>query len=119
MVKDSMNQDRILLFTLIVAILIMLFSCQTCRLTSIQDAKYYQAQGYEVRIAVYKVGLDGLIAGLGMWEYHAQAQALVDGEWKWVSNGLHDEPEYSIGGEIYYWDVSIYEGYLRMMGRLE
>jgi hypothetical protein len=43
----------------------------------------------------------------------------VNGEWKWVDGTLNDEPEYSIDGEIYYWDVSIYEGYLRMQGKLE
>jgi hypothetical protein len=31
---------------------------------------------------------------------------------------MNDEPTYTIDGEIYYWDVSIYEGYLRMQGRL-
>jgi hypothetical protein len=108
------------IITGIIALAIILFfllSCSTCRLTAIQDAKSYPQ--YETRIAVYRVGLDGLIAGLGMWTHHAQAQVLVNGEWKWVSNGLQDEPEYTIDGEIYYWDVSIYEGYLRMMGRLE
>ena len=110
------------IITGLIALCILLFfllSCSTCRLTSIQDAKYYQSQGYEVRIAVYQVGLDGLIAGLGQWEYHAQAQVLVNGQWKWVSGGLQDEPEYTVDGEIYYWDAGIYEAYLRMQGKLD
>jgi hypothetical protein len=53
-----------------------------------------------------------------MWEYHAQAQVLVNGEWKWVDGTLNDEPEYSIDGEIYYWDVSIYEMFLKQNNAL-
>lgn len=67
---------------------------------------------------MYKVGLDGLIAGLGMWTHHAQAQVKVDGTWKWVSNGLQDNPDYTIDGEIYYWQPDIYEMFLKQNNAL-
>lgn len=53
-----------------------------------------------------------------MWTHHAQAQVKVNGEWKWVGNGIQDEPEYSIDGEIYYWQVSIYEMFLKQNNAL-
>lgn len=96
-----------------IGVLFLLTSCSTCRVTSIEDAKYYQSQGYPVRIAVYRVGTDGKVMGMGMWTHHAQAQVLVGSEWKWVNSGLQDEPQYSIDGDIHYWQPSIYESYLK------
>ena len=85
---------------------------------AVQDAYNYQSQGYQTRICVYKVGTDGLIMGLGIWTHHAQAQALVDGEWKWISNGqIEDKPEYSMAGECDYWDAGIYRAVLEKEGK--
>lgn len=96
---------------------LFLVSCQTCRVTSCEDARYWASQGHETRIAVYRVGIDGKIAGLGRWDYHAQAQALVGDRWLWISwHGLSEHPTYHIDDEIYYWQPSIYEAFLKQKG---
>lgn len=116
-----MNRTQLILdlLLLLCALLILLFcSCSTCRRIACEDALSYQAKGYLTRIAVYKVGTDGLIMGLGMWTHHAQAQVYVGGEWKWVSGGeISDSPEYSIDGEIWYWDAGIYRAFLEQRGK--
>jgi len=115
------NRTQFILDIILLAgsLLILLFcSCSTCRRIAVEDALSYQAKGYLTRIAVYKVGSDGLIAGLGIWEHHAQAQVFVEGEWKWISGGeISDSPEYSIDGEIYYWDAGIYRAVLEKEGK--
>lgn len=99
---------------LILSVSLALLSCQTCRVTSVEDAKYYRSLGYEVRIAVYRVGVDGKIMGLGIWEFHAQAQAKVDGEWMWIDGGtLSKRPLYTIDNDIWYWQPEIYEAFLK------
>jgi hypothetical protein len=99
---------------LIICVSLALASCQTCRVTSVEDAKHYRSQGYEVRIAVYRVGLDGKLMGLGIWEYHAQAQAKVNGEWLWIDgNILSEKPTYTIDNDIWYWQPEIYEAVLK------
>ena len=95
-----------------------LFSyCQTCRVTSIEDALEYQAKGYETRVAIYRTGMDGLIAGGFLWTHHAQAQALVNGEWKWVDGKVQEGPKFSVEGEVILWRVTDYEAYLKQQGR--
>ena len=47
----------------IMAPLILLSACQTCRVTSCEDAFEYEAKGYQTRIAIYPVGLDGKLWG--------------------------------------------------------
>lgn len=83
---------------------------------SVVNAERYESQGYETRIAVYKVGFAGKVLGLGLWDYHAQAQAKIDGKWMWVDRGVSDSPEYSIDGEIYYWRTSDYRAVLKQNG---
>lgn len=74
--------------------------------------------GYETRILVYRVGLDGKIMGLGIWDFHAQCQVKVGDEWKWSSGGiLEDNPEYSMDGEVYEWQTKIYKGMLQQQGK--
>lgn len=99
----------------IIALIIPLCGCTTCRVTSVEDANVYSDLGYETRIAVYKVGTDGLILGAGIWTHHAQAQVYVDNEWKWVGAlGLEDSPTFSIAdNEIYYWRATDYAGFLK------
>jgi hypothetical protein len=102
---------------LLLILCLFLVSCQTCRVTSCEDARYWASQGHATRIMVYRVGIDGRVAGLGRWDYHAQAQALVGDQWRWVSgHGLSDYPEYTIDGEVYEWQPSIYEAFLRKEG---
>lgn len=101
----------------IMALLILLSACQTCRVTSVEDALKYQAKGYETRVAIYPVGMDGLLMGAFMWTHHAQAQVLVDGEWKWVGMlGLSDRPTYSVQGDITYRDAREYHEWLHAQG---
>lgn len=102
--------------TLCLAILILV-ACATCRKTAVEDAHYWQSKGYETRIAVYKVGTDGLIAGLGIWQHHAQAQVFKNNRWRWaMGDVLSDESVYSIDKDIWYWQVGIYEAYLKQQG---
>lgn len=97
-----------------IGVLFLLTSCSTCRVTSIEDAKYYQARGYPVRIAVYKVGTDGKIMGMGMWTHHAQAQVKVGDEWLWADGDtLSKRPTYTVDNDIHYWQPEIYEAYLK------
>ena len=93
--------------------------CMTCRVTSVEDADRYARSGYETRIAVYKTGLDGLLIGGFLWTHHAQAQVLVDNEWKWIKGTeLSDSPAFSIAdNELYYWRVSDYASFLRASHR--
>jgi hypothetical protein len=99
-------------------LLLSLFAyCQTCRVTSIEDAHRWQSQGYETRIAVYKTGVDGLIAGAFLWTHHAQAQVKVNNEWKWVDGGIEKGPRFTVDGEIILWRVTDYEAYLKQQGR--
>lgn len=103
---------------LILSVSLALVSCTTCRKISIDDAHRWESKGYQVRIVVYRVGWDGKIAGLGIWEYHAQAQVLIDGEWKWVDGDtVSDHPTYSIDGEMWYWNVNIYQAVLEQHGK--
>jgi hypothetical protein len=102
---------------ILVLSLFFLTSCQTCRVTSCEDAKYYKSQGYQTRIAVYKTGLDGKLYGAFIWDYHAQAQVKMGNEWKWAGNfGLSDTPSFSVKGDIYYWQPEIYEAFLKQQG---
>lgn len=101
----------------ILLLILCLTSCTTCRVTSCEDAKRYSSQGYETRIVVYKVGVDGKFAGLGRWDYHAQAQVLIGDKWYWISSGLSEVSTYTIkDNEMYYWQPSIYEAYLKQQG---
>ena len=103
---------------LLAAFLLCLCACQTCRVASCEDARCWASQGHETRIMVYKVGIDGKVAGLGRWDYHAQAQVLVNDRWLWVSgHGLSDYPSYTVeNNEMYEWQPSIYEAFLRQQG---
>ncbi len=101
----------------IMALLILLSACQTCRVTSVEDAFAYQAKGYETRVAIYPVGMDGLLWGAFLWTHHAQAQVLVDGQWKWVGMvSLTDTPTFSIQGDVTYWQPTIYQEWLHAQG---
>ena len=102
---------------IIIMAVILLCSCQTCRVTSVEDALEYQSKGYETRVAIYPVGMDGLLWGAFMWTHHAQAQVFVNGEWKWVGAfGLSDRPTFSVQGDIYYRDAREYEAFLKREG---
>lgn len=100
-------------------IIASLWGCSTCRVTSVEDAVKYSNNGYETRIAVYKTGLDGLLWGGFVWQHHAQAQALVGDEWKWVGPlGLSDSPAFSVANnEIYYWRATDYAAFLKQQNR--
>ena len=93
--------------------------CTTCRVVSVEDADRYARSGYETRIAVYKTGVDGLLIGGFLWTHHAQAQVLVNNEWKWVDGtDLADSPTFSIAdNEIYYWRPVDYAGFLKKVDR--
>ena len=91
--------------------------CQTCRVSSIEDAHHYEAQGYQTRIAVYKTGVDGLLAGGFLWTHHAQAQVFVNGQWRWVDGKVQEGPRFTVDGEIILWRVTDYEAYLKQQGR--
>jgi hypothetical protein len=97
--------------SLILITFLFLTSCQTCREVSIRDAAKYSQLGYQTRIVVYEVGLDGKIAGLGLWKFHAQAQ-YFDGEWKWVGG-----QDYTIDGKVYYWQPEIYKAVIEKEGK--
>ena len=102
---------------LLAAFLLFLVSCQTCRVTSVEDALEYQAKGYETRVAIYPVGMDGLLWGAFLWTHHAQAQVLVDGQWKWVGMvSLTDTPTFSVQGDITYRDAREYHEWLHAQG---
>ena len=101
----------------IMALLILLSVCQTCRVTSCEDAFEYEAKGYQTRIAIYPVGMDGLLWGAFLWTHHAQAQVKVNGEWKWVGAfGLTDRSTFSIQGDITYRDAREYHEWLHAQG---
>ncbi len=108
-------------FVMFVALFLIAFlwGCSTCRRTSVEDADRYSRNGYETRIVVYKTGLDGLISGGFIWDHHAQAQVLVDNEWKWVGPlGLSDAPSYTIAdNEIFYWRPIDYSAFLKQQNR--
>jgi len=96
-------------------LLLLLCSCKTCRVTSVEDAIAYNVMGYETRIAIYRTGIDGKLWGAFMWTHHAQAQVYVNNRWKWVGMlGLSDRPTFSIAnGEIHYREVTEYLLFLR------
>ena len=100
------------------ALSLFLLSCQTCRKTSIDDARYWESKGYQTRVAVYRVGWDGKIMGLGIWEFHAQAQVFINGEWKWADgDSVSERPMYTIDNDIWYWQVNIYQAVLEQQGK--
>ncbi len=96
-------------------LLVLLCSCKTCRVTSVEDAITYNVRGYDTRIAIYRTGIDGKIWGAFMWTHHAQAQVYVNNRWKWVGMfGLSDRPTFSVAnGEIHYWEVTDYVLFLK------
>ena len=96
-------------------LLIFLYGCTTCRVTSVEDANRYAQTGYDTRIAIYKTGLDGLLWGGFLWTHHAQAQVYTNGQWKWVGMlGLSDYPTFSIANdEIYYREAAEYTVFLK------
>jgi len=107
---------------LIIAAVITMLSftgCTTCRVISVEDAERYAQNGYQTRIAVYKVGMDGLLTGGFIWTHHAQAQVLIGNEWKWVEGReLSDHSTFSIAdNEIFYWRATDYSSYLKKTGR--
>ena len=106
---------------LVLLLCLSLFSCaiHTCRVQSILDAEDYARQGYDTRIAVYRLGFEGKVWGLGIWQYHAQGQVYMDGKWHWLDNaGPSDSPTYSMADdEIYYWTVNEYKRLLDENGR--
>jgi hypothetical protein len=88
-------------------------SCSLCRDIAIRDAKVAVEQGKEARIIVYEVGVDGLIAGMGMWRFHAQAQMKNEkGEWEWT-NGRQDY-SHKPGGRWDVWDPSVFESVVKI-----
>lgn len=104
---------------IIAAFFFSLISCETCRVTSVKDAHHYEAMGYPTRIAVYRVGMDGKVAGMGRWDYHAQAQVRAHDRWLWVDTigALSEIPAYSIEHEeVYYWRPGDYEAFLKKNG---
>jgi len=107
------------LLIIVIIALIPFLGCTTCRVTSVEDANHYAAKGFQTRIAVYKVGPDGLLWGAGIWTHHAQAQVLVENEWKWVGTmGLENTPTFSIADdEIYYWRATDYAGFLKLKNK--
>ena len=111
--------SRILRTLVLLVFMASLWSCATCRVTSVEDAAKYSQKGYQTRIAVYKTGLDGLLWGGFLWSHHAQAQVLVEDKWKWVgTTGLSDTPTFTImNDEIYYWRHTDYMAFLKKVDR--
>lgn len=106
-----MRKSKVLII-IISIVIFFLVSCQTCRKTSIEDSELWASRGYQTRIIVYKVGIDGKLIGM-FWDYHAQAQIFKDNKWVFVNGeNLSDNSTYSIDGEEYYWQPSIYKAYL-------
>lgn len=108
--------------TIMIAAIIAVLSftgCTTCRVTSVEDAERFAQNGYQTRIAVYKLGIDGRITGGFLWTHHAQAQVLVDKEWKWVEGPeLLNSPTFTIAdGEIHYWRATDYASFLKKVGK--
>lgn len=109
----------VLVITLLVALIALLWACETCRHQSVQDAEYWQGHGYKVRIVVYRTGIDGELAGLGRWKYHAQAQVFKDSRWWWVDDGLNEGPTYTIGDkeQCWPWRLEDYRAFLVKAGK--
>ena len=102
------------------SLLLILCGCDTCRKISVEDALYWESKGFKSRIVVYETGIDGKILGLGIWKYHAQAQVYKDEKWMWAEGeNLYNEPTYTLGGEIYYWQTSIYKAVLIEHGKYD
>jgi hypothetical protein len=82
-------------------------SCTLCRVSAIEQAQKYQAQGYEVRIATYDLLLDGKLYGAFLWDHHAQAVVWKDGHYSWVGEfgQLSDTSTFRLGRMTVYWTI--------------
>ena len=82
----------------LIALYFLLTGCATCRALAVNNARLYQAQGYDVRISVYCVGIDGRIMGMGIWSSHVQAQVKIGDGWLWIDNAgqVSDTTEFSL-----------------------
>lgn len=99
--------------TLIALSFFIFASCRTCRVTSVEDCFRYQEKGYQARVAVYPVGMDGLLWGSFIWSRHAQGQVLINGQWRWIGlTGPTDRSTFSIQGDIVYLDPQEYKARL-------
>jgi hypothetical protein len=107
----------IIIYVILVILSGCLSGCSTCRLTAIQDAKDYQKRGYEARIVVYRVGLDGLLYGGFVWQYHAEAQYFCPEHKRWEWAGATGLPAFYVGEERYTWKVADYEALLKKHGK--
>jgi len=111
---------RIFLLLLLLAFFFLASSgCTICRHAAIKDADKYTDQGYETRIVVYDLSLDGLLWGAFIWDHHAQAQVKKDGHWYWVCElgGLCEEPTFTIKSIMYYWEVQEFKDLLAKHGK--
>lgn len=116
------GNERYHMKTTVIAVIIAILSftgCTTCRVTSVEDAERFAQNGYQTRVAVYKLGIDGLLTGGFLWTHHAQAQVLVENEWKWVEGSeLFSSPTFTIAdNEIHYWRATDYASFLKKMGK--
>lgn len=80
--RRGQQVKTVLAITLV--LIALLCGCNTCRVTSVEDAITYTTRGYDTRIEVYKTGMDGKIWGA-------------------------DSPTFSVAnGEIHYREVTDY-----------
>jgi len=119
------------IITLIVCAIIAaaLNGCTICRHVAITDAERLACEGHETRVAAYYMGYDALILqtlmwGYPIWQSHAQAQVLSDGEWMWVGmmGNVVASPTYSTrqvepGMDYYHWSVPEYRALLTGAGK--
>ncbi len=74
---------------------LVLVSCANCRETAIRDARVLAPQ-HPTRVACYHTAPRPSL-GYVFWPSHCQAQAELNGEWKWVSNGkITGETDFSL-----------------------
>lgn len=114
-------------YAVLFLVIMTLVSCgYTCRRVSVDEARYWQSQGYQAQIVIYQIAeypkasedTSLVYPATLIYTHHAQAQVLVNGKWKWASNHtLSDVPEgYPIGaGETYlvddWYQILISQGY--------
>jgi len=106
---------------MIAAIIVILSftGCTTCRVTSVEDAERFAQNGHQTRIAVYKLGIDGLLTGGFLWTPHAPAQVRVHNELNWVEGSeILSSPTFTIAdNEIFYWRPTDYASFLKKVGK--
>lgn len=91
-------------------LLIFLCSCTICRVTAIQDAERYQANGYAAKVCTYDMTLPGRAYGGFVWTHHAQACVWKDGKMLWAGMlGLSEEPTFRVKTMVVQWTIDEYK----------